>query len=232
VNKFFSPRNMIFKLPLRILLNMRLTKDFNKGKIDKFHYEIRKQWLFQDNQFGNIFGFYQTHPELNIQGYRPTLSRINNYGLLNYLCEGDEVLDIGGNVGFFSMYLSKFVKSVDVVEMNNDLVNIGLKTRDYLKIKNVEFFNEDIRSFKSDKKYDLVLTMAVHGHLGISLDQYLELVSNLVAPNGKILIESHLGEDTALRLLSQLKELNKEIVNSGFTDDHLGLIRGFYIIKN
>jgi hypothetical protein len=73
-------------------------------KIDKNHFEMRKLWFKVKTPFQlNKTVFYQTHPDLKLEGIRPTLARINSYGLLDIISENSVILDIGGNTGFMSM---------------------------------------------------------------------------------------------------------------------------------
>ena len=226
-------RSMISKLRIK-RQKFLIKRTYKLNQIDEFTYQIemrRLKLVSLGQSFISIRGLYQTHPKVNVPGLRPTLSRVNNYGLLEYVSKSDKVMDIGGNVGFFSMYLSEFVESVDVIEMDKGLVDIGNLTKEYLGIKNVIFFNEDIRKLQTDKKYDLIITMAIHGHLGISLGQYISKISQFLTPNGKIFIESHPGLEDGNILKEELTQLNLNIIHHGITDDHAGNIRSFYLTK-
>lgn len=201
-----------------------------KGLIDDYHYFIKKKWVSTEKQFGVWNYFYQTHPKLDINGVRPTISRINNYKLLNYINNQSVVLDIGCNTGFVSSYLSSFVKSIDAVEYNKDMFLIASKTIDYLKIINVNLFNIDIKEFQCKYKYDLVMSFAIHRWVGIGIDEYLGLLENFKKDTGFLIIESHPNDEDKLSLKTALTNSKLKIVSEGITDDHLGHLRDFYIL--
>jgi len=68
-------------------------------------------------------------------------------------------LDIGANTGFFSIYISKFVKSCDCIEINPFLTKIGREVAHFLK-RNVSFYNSDFKDFITVKKYDIAMSYA------------------------------------------------------------------------
>lgn len=201
-----------------------------KGLIDDFHYFIRKEWVKIIKDFGSWNYFYQTHPNLNISGVRPTISRINNYKLLSYINSESVILDIGCNTGFVSAYLSSFVKSVDAVEFNKEVFLIASRTINYLNINNVNLFNIDIKKFQSNYKYDLVMSFAIHRWVGLGIEEYLGLLEHFKKEKGFLIIESHPEEQDKLALKIALNNSRFETVAYGFTDDHLGNLRDFYIL--
>lgn len=93
---------------------------------------------------------------------RPTLSRVNNYKIMDYIDTNTLKLDIGGNIGFFSSYLSWFVRGNDLIKINEDLVKLGELTKNYLALKNINFYCSDVRFFKPIQKYEFVLSFAIH----------------------------------------------------------------------
>lgn len=201
-----------------------------KGLIDDYHYFVKKEWVSTEKEFGLWNHFYQTHPKLDINGVRPTISRINNYKLLNYINKESVILDIGCNTGFVSSYLSDFVQSIDAVEYNKDVFLIASKTIDYLKIINVNLYNIDIKEFQFKYKYDLVMSFAIHRWVGIEIDEYLVLLENFKKDKGFLIIESHPGDEDKLSLKRALTNSNLKIISEGVTDDHLGHLRDFYIL--
>lgn len=207
--------------------------EFKKNKINRFEYNIMKILLSSFEEFG-WDRLYQTHPDINLIGSRPTLCRYNIYGLEKFLNKKSKVLDIGSNVGFFSLYVAGKVHSVDMVEINPKLFCICKKAKEYLKVSNVHIFNNDIKKFKPDKKYDAIFSFAVHGHVGTKLQEYIALLENLLDDNGIILIESHQIKPNKFDMLETfLKEEQKKfkVIDEGVTDDNYGKIRKFYYLK-
>ena len=122
---------------------------------------------------------------------RPTLSRYQIYELDIYLDKNTSLLDIGGNVGFFSTYLSRFVKEVTILEKEKDFTKIGRKLIKKEKIKNVTINNTNFESHKTKQKYDFILSLAVHQYMKYSLDEYLKQLSIMLNKKGKVLLETH-----------------------------------------
>lgn len=230
LGKVLSLINYLLVYLQRKIYLLILWRGREKGLIDDYHYFIKKEWVSTEKEFGLWNYFYQTHPKLDINGVRPTISRINNYKLLNYINNQSVVLDIGCNTGFVSSYLSSFVKFIDAVEYNKDVFLIATKTIDYLKIINVNLFNIDIKEFKCKYKYDLVMSFAIHRWVGIGIDEYLGLLENLKKDTGFLIIESHPDDEDKLSLKTALTNSKLKIVSEGATDDHLGHLRDFYIL--
>lgn len=117
---FRKMNSLIYKslYKLKICIEIRLqTRNikFNQKYILKsnskvsFENKIRIKWMKSNPQFGSIEHFYQTHPKIGVPGLRPTLSRFKNYELMNLVNSDSDILDVGGNVGMFSSYVSQFV---------------------------------------------------------------------------------------------------------------------------
>lgn len=97
-----------------------------------------------------------------------------------------KTLDIGAAAGIHSKYLIE--KNIDV-----SAIDISPYTIEYLKSENINAQLSDIFDFESDTKFDTVLLL-MNG-LGIAetnnkLPLFLEKLSNLLTPQGKILVES------------------------------------------
>ena len=154
----------------------------------------------------------------------------SDYGIFEYINQDSTILDIGCNTGFISAYLSKYVKAIDAVEFDTNVFSIASRTMEYFSIKNVQLLNEDIKTFKSNKKYDLVMSYAIHRWVGMELIDYIQLLLSFKDASGFIIIESHIEESDKVNLRAALNSLDLKIVNNGITDDHLGHIREFFIV--
>ncbi|MBS8121543.1 methyltransferase domain-containing protein [Candidatus Vampirococcus lugosii] len=205
---------------------------FKNGRITEFEYKLRKKFLKKINQFG-VYDFYQSYPPLMITGVRPTASRFGNYGLENYLSKEKEVLDIGGNISFFSAYTSRFVKNIDVVEYEGNLCDIGNELLGFENIQNVKIHNVDFKKYKTDKKYDVVFSFAIHMWVGLSIEKYLEQIYNLMKNNGILVLESHtFYQNKSDSLDNHIKKFGKfDIIKKGISDDQGGNYREFFILS-
>lgn len=134
--------------------------------------------------------FYQGLKSISIAGQRNTEQRFKIYGIGKYLQKNHTVLDIGSNCGFFSLYVSKFVRSLDSIEKDGDLVKIANNAKKYLGIKNCIFHQSAFEQFKPSKKYDLIMSFAVHRRVNYQLEEYLDILHNMLNKHGYLVIES------------------------------------------
>lgn len=205
--------------------------EFKKKKVSSIEFQLKKEYLREVRPYSSI-NFYQSYPPLRIRGARPSLSRFQIYELEKHLSSKMNILDIGGNTGFFSLFVSPKVNSIDVLEIEKPFTDIGKKLARYEKIENVQFINQDFKKFNPDKKYDLIFSFAVHNHTKMRFEKYIEKVFSLLTPKGKILIESHPIRFKSKDILKE--ELEKldfiSIISSGELDDD-GRLRTFYYIE-
>jgi 2-polyprenyl-3-methyl-5-hydroxy-6-metoxy-1,4-benzoquinol methylase len=205
---------------------------YQKGLLSEIEYELRNEFLKEVEQFG-VDDFYQNYPPLKISGRRNTLSRFKIYEMQKRLGKDLEVLDIGGNIGFFSLYLSRFVKSIDLVEQNKNLTDIGKKLAEYEKITNVNIINLDFKKYSPDKKYDMIMSLAVHGWVDMDFEEYLKKIKSLLKDGGTVLMESHMTYYSGGDNLGESLEGNKyfEVFKGGIVDDDKGRCREFFWLK-
>ena len=139
-------------------------------------------------------GFYQGFEELEIDGWRPSKKRFNSYDISDYLSEKKIVLDIGSNCGFFSLYVSKFVKQIDGVEINPYLINIANDVKQYIKSLNSNFFNSSFENFNTEKKYDVIFSLAndstIDKNTKFNFYEYLDKILDLLQKDGLLIFES------------------------------------------
>lgn len=218
----------------RIIITIEKSKNrifYKTGKISKIEYELKKQYLKNIQLYSSV-EFYQSYPPLRIRGRRPSLSRFLIYGLEKHLTKNKTVLDIGGNTGFFSVFISNKVKTIDILEIEPTFVSICKKLILYEKVKNVHPVNEDFNKFSPSKKYNIILSFAVHNHTNMDFKDYINKVLSFLEEDGFVLIESHPinygKKDVLEENLKKLKNIN--IFNKGFIDDD-GRLRKFFYFK-
>ncbi len=155
--------------------------------------DIKKIINSEFYQYSQKFGkgeIYQSFKELNIKGQRPTQTRFSIYKLDNYLNKNTKILDIGCNIGFFSLYVAKKTLLVDGVEYNNELAKIANITKNYLGRFNCTFFPESFTDFKTERKYNVIFSFAVHYWIGMNLNKYGKTLRALLEDNGIVIFES------------------------------------------
>jgi len=232
MNKLIKPLFKIDGLLMLIRARIKNYVRYKRGERKEDSYLLHKMFLSEKQRFGVVL-FYQSYPPLNISGLRDTLSRYNHYGLDKILKKDMDVLDIGSNTGFFSIFIANKIRHIDLLEYNESLTKIASFLSKKEGKNNVKCICEDFKKFKPEKKYDLIFSFAVHGAIGIDLKEYLEKVKSYLKPNGMILIESHSlkwdeNSDIALAIK---KDSSFEILKKGTIDDHLGAIRQFFLVR-
>lgn len=207
---------------------------YKEGRIIDFEYKLKKYFLISRQKFGTN-NFYQNYPPLNISGSRGTICRVNSYNILKYLDKNKTILDIGGNVGFFSAYLSNYVKHIDIIEKNKNLTKIAKELFNFEKIDNITIHNLDFKNYTSNKRFDIILSLAIHKWVGMRLEAYLEKINYLMKDDGYLFLESHiiLSNDFSEKIDKKINNVNfLKLVDRGLTDDHNGKKREFFILKN
>ena len=169
-------------------------------RLAELHKSLNKSFHRYSKEFGRG-KFYQGLKSIFIEGQRPTEERFKAYGMKKFLKKNFRVLDIGSNCGFFSLYVSQFVKSVDGIEKDPHMAEVANKTKKYLKVKNCAFYRSAFEEFRLGKKYDCIMSFAVHSRVGHSLEGYLGMLDRILNKNGILVIESH--------------DINKEEMNFG-----------------
>ncbi len=206
--------------------------DHKQGRISDFEYRLRKKYLRAKHPH-SVAEFYQSYPPLHIDGLRPTHTRYTVYGLSNYLTKKKTVLDVGGNTGFFSSYLSRFVKHITVVEQHRGTIHVGAMLARHEKIKNISFINADFSEFTPTQHYDIIMSLSVHAHIPMRTATYIKKLHGLLKPGGILVFESHIKEWDRHPKRMHTVEKSKlfTILESGFIDDNNGRMRKFLIMK-
>ena len=124
--------------------------------------------------------FYQGFDEIEIDGCRPTEKRFTRYQIEKYLSKEKSTLDIGCNCGFLTLFISRYVSQIDGVELNPYLVSIAKDTKDFLKIENANFYTSGFEDFKTEKKYDIIFSLAndetIDGNTKFSFKEYIQKI--------------------------------------------------------
>ena len=167
--------------------------------LDSLHSKIqahldRQQKEWKHFIFSKEDGLYQGLDEIKITGSRSSEKRFEEYEILEYLSKDKTVLDIGSNVGFFSIYVSKFVERIFGVEINPYLVAIGNDVKDFLNIKNTNFINSSFEECHFDEKFDIIFSFAndstIDDNTKFNFSEYIEKIVSLLKEDGLLIFES------------------------------------------
>ncbi len=109
----------------------------NNKNIEFLHAKLKSHLNEQTEKYDSFIyaqksGFYQGFDAIKIQGCRSTEKRFEQYNIEKYLSKTKTALDIGCNCGFFSIFISKFLKKVDGIDINPYLIKIGEDAKFFL----------------------------------------------------------------------------------------------------
>ena len=106
------------------------------------------------------------------------------YHLLGDMPAGMKVLDFGGGSGTFLPTLAQRFADVSVVDRD---LNDARRVAAHYQLKNVRLFEQDITSWNSAEKYDLVVTMDVLEHFADKSVPH-RFLDRCLKPNGLLLV--------------------------------------------
>ena len=168
-------------------------------KLEELHLKLKAHLKDQDKKWGHFIyskqdGFYQGLDEINIKGSRSSEKRFKEYNITKYLSKNNVTLDIGSNCGFFSIFVSKYVKHITGVEINPYLVAIANDTKQYLGIANTMFISSTFEDFKTNNKFDIIFSLAndstIDGNTKFSFKEYIDKIKKLLKDDGILIFES------------------------------------------
>ena len=162
-------------------------------------------------------GFYQGFDEIKINGCRSTEKRFRRYKIEKFLSKQFSALDIGCNCGFFTIFASRYLDLMEGVEINPYLVEIANDTKNFLKIKNVNFYNSRFEDFEPNHNYDVIFSLAndetIDGNTKFTFEEYIQKIYNLLNENGFLIFETVSPDTYEPRLFQpKLKLLKKKFV--------------------
>ena len=175
-------------------------------KHETLHSKLNRHLENQSKHYTNFIyakekGFYQGFDEIHLEGCRSTEKRFENYNIEHLLSREKTGLDIGCNCGFFSIYVSRFLGSMDGIDINPYLINIANDTKNYLNIDNLNFETSSFENFTTHKTYDLIFSLAndetIDGLTKFSFTEYIKKITNLLKDSGYLIFESQ-AEDVIL----------------------------------
>lgn len=215
--------------------------------LEELHIKLKKHLEEQNVKWDHFIyskqdGFYQGLDEIKIKGSRSSEKRFEEYNITKYLSKNKSVLDIGSNCGFFSIFISRFVKDIVGVEINPYLVSIANDTKKYLDISNAIFLPSSFEEFKNDKKFDIIFSFAndstIDDNTKFSFKEYIKKIKSLLTDDGILIFESQAIDsmikeqfsEKFLYLQKKFSVLEKKKINSEYPKNVP--LRDFLILKN
>ncbi len=168
-------------------------------ELEELHLKLKAHLKNQKEKWEHFIyskqdGFYQGLDKINIKGSRSTEKRFNEYNIGSLFSKNKNVLDIGSNCGFVSLYTSEFVKSVTGVEINPFLVKISNDTKEFLNIQNVKFVCSTFEEYNTEEKFDIVYSFAndstIDDNTTFNFEEYVQKILFLLSSGGLLIFES------------------------------------------
>lgn len=187
-------------------------------------------------QFGKDQSFYQGHEIWGLPGQRPTMHRLENYGLERWLRPEHEVLDIGCNIGCLGIEVSKKVKKYIGFDNNPEVIEVANILSNFHDNEKCEFLLCDFNQFlrKNNKKYDFLFSFAVHHWIGLEMHDYVKLLKSMIVKGGFVLVESHDLKSSYDKFMKDMKYFVEEgfvILEKGRIKDDGVIARSFFILQ-
>jgi len=202
----------------------------NNERMKFLHAKLKNHLNEQSEKYESFIyakeiGFYQGFDAIKIQGCRSTEKRFEQYKIEKYLSKTKNALDIGCNCGFFSIFISKFLKNIDGIDINPYLIKIGEDVKEFLKIDNIKLHSTSFENFLTNKKYDIIFSLAndetIDGNTKFTFIEYMQKIMDSLTPSGMLVFESQ-AEDVILheKFLQKLEILKEkfEIVENRMVD--------------
>ena len=168
-------------------------------ELKKLHDKLNAHIEEQDKNWKSFVyakenGFYQGFDEIKISGCRPTEKRFRRYKIEKFLSKRFSALDIGCNCGFFTIFASRYLYSIEGVEINPYLVEIANDTKKFLRTENVNFYSSRFEDFKPNHSYDIIFSLAndetIDGNTKFTFEEYIQKIYNSLNENGLLMFET------------------------------------------
>ena len=189
-------------------LELKKLHDKLNGHIEEQH----KNW--KSFVYAKQNGFYQGLDEIKIQGCRSTEKRFKEYKIEKFFGKNFSGLDICSNCGFFTIYVSRYLGSMDGVEINPYMVKIANDTKDFLKIDNVNFYTSSFEEFKPKRRYDLIFSLAndetIDGLTKFTFAEYIQKIADLLNEHGILAFESQAKDAYYIKKFESKLEIMKK----------------------
>ncbi len=171
------------------------------------------------------FGFYGGGEYLRSLHFRRALNR-HKFDFLS-------VLDAGCGHGHYSFYLAhKYPKAtIDACDNDSDLINHNKYIQDRLKIKNLNFFQQDLIHLSEHSKYDMIFSIDVLENI----EDDVEVVKNIyhaLKKGGHFLL--HTPRKNEKDTSGAWKKEHPTRVREGYTEEEISQLlesHGFEIIE-
>jgi SAM-dependent methyltransferase len=149
------------------------------------------------------------------------------------------VLEVGCNVGFFSLEISELVGHLDAFDADPCYRPVSELVQTFCQLRNCKFLTASVHDFSPPDlgQYDCIISTAVHGWSKLRFDQYVSRITEWLRPGGLLLFESHeLNAETQWPDKRGLLLRHFDLVDHGLIDDvdtqmYESELREFFLLR-
>lgn len=136
------------------------------------------------------YRYYQGYERIGLKGMRPVEERYSLYRLARIIQKKSKVLDLGSNIGCMSLHVAERAGYVTGIESFGPFVEISSLIKEYLQVKNCQFFHMKLRAFQPIEKVDILLALAIHPPMELGFKVFADMIVSFLKQGGHLLIES------------------------------------------
>lgn len=164
-------------------------------KLVPIHAETQRMWAGYRNDklqvaFGDFGLPYQGFETLKMAGSRPTMHRLQIYGLEKDLPKNARALDIGCNHGFLLVGLAPQLSAGMGFDISQSCVDVGNAVAKHMGYEHIQLSSQPFDEFVCKEKFDLVIACAVHRWIGVPLKEFGQKLLSYCKRGGIVLLES------------------------------------------
>ncbi|MDR5887794.1 class I SAM-dependent methyltransferase [Vreelandella janggokensis] len=202
------------------------SKEASHQALAQLHQQIYSLWQhYPDKGLAhcfNDFGLpYQALEPLLLPGSRPTMARIEAYGLKDWLPDNATALDIGCNHGYLLLGLADaLIKGVGI-DTSETCVSIGNAVAQHLGHSHIQLHQGSFAQWQTGETFDLIIASDVHPWMELPKEDIGERLYALCKPGGVVLFESA-GSRDPHRPEGGIEDSATAVASAGFTTQNDG----------
>lgn len=159
------------------------------------HAQTQRMWAgYRHDKLQVAFGDfglpYQGFETLKMAGSRPTMHRLQIYGLEKDLPKNARALDIGCNHGFLLVGLAPHLSAGMGFDISQSCVDVGNAVAKHMGHDHIQLSSQPFDEFVCKEKFDLVIACAVHRWIGVPLKEFGQKLLSYCKRGGIVLLES------------------------------------------
>lgn len=236
----FSPYSV--QANQKFITRLSEATDPELSKLVPIHAETQRMWAGYRNDklqvaFGDFGLPYQGFETLKMAGSRPTMHRLQIYGLEKDLPKNARALDIGCNHGFLLVGLAPQLSAGMGFDISQSCVDVGNAVAKHMGYDHIQLSSQPFDEFVCKEKFDLVIACAVHRWIGVPLKEFGKKLLSYCKPGGIVLLESQGMRSTWQKEIdfdakaTTIAQVGFEVIRKGSLCDDGINYREFWVLR-